>query len=119
MIFVYDVVPDLIYTRDREVFRFLESIILSDKKECTSAYPDREMPFCADTGFFEYIANAIQDFPIPSDNDGEAQITDYEKALEEVRLWFAGNPHISFEQIAIRHISLSTHARSACQEPTR
>ncbi len=90
--FVYDVVPDLVYTRDQQVFGFLESIIQSDEKNCTSADPDRGDAILCGYRVMEYMAYAIEDFPILTDADGEAQIADYEKALEEVRLWFAGNP---------------------------
>ena len=90
--FVYDVVPDLIYTRAPQVYDFLEQIIQSDDANCQSADPDRNTRILCGYRLLEYIAYTIVDFPIGIDEDQEAQIDDYEQALLDVRSWFAQNP---------------------------
>ncbi|MGB3466125.1 MAG: hypothetical protein WBA74_12685 [Cyclobacteriaceae bacterium] len=90
--FVYDIVPDLIYTRNMDVFEFLESIIQSDENNCRSANPDSNARILCGYRVLEYIAYAIEDFPVQVDEYNTAIIDDYETTLLNVRNWFTTNP---------------------------
>jgi hypothetical protein len=85
--FVYEVVPDLIYTRQPEIFEYLEQIILSNAQNCSSANPDAETNILCGYRVMEYLAPVIEDFPLPTDEYGELMVDDYPEALEELRNW--------------------------------
>lgn len=89
---VYEIVPDLIYTRNKEVFRFLEQLIMSDQANCLSADPDKDDKILCGYRVMEMMAYAVKDFPIETDPYGEADILDYQQALAEVRMWFGEHP---------------------------
>ncbi len=91
--FVYDIVPDLIYTRQLPVFEFIEGIIQSEELNCQSADPDSNAKILCGYRVLEYIAYAIEDFPVPVDQYGIAEIADYENTLLDVRIWFDNNPN--------------------------
>lgn len=94
--FVYEIVPDLIYTRNAEVFNFLEEIIMSNDADCMSANPNSDAKILCGYRVMEYLAYAIQDFPIATDQYHEAEISDYKQALTEVRNWFTQNTIYDF-----------------------
>lgn len=93
---IYDVAPDLIYTRQPEIFKYLEQIIFSDKTDCQSADPDSNAKILCGYRVMEYIAPAIQNYPLPVDEAGDLDVTDYEASLRQVREWFRQNPNYSF-----------------------
>jgi hypothetical protein len=88
---VYDIVPDIVYTRDRKLFDFLITIINSDQPGCNSANPDASQKILCAYRVMEYVTPAIVDFPIKVDTYGEPIIEDYENALILVREWFLTN----------------------------
>ena len=90
--FIYDIVPDLIYTRQLEIYKFLKTIIQSNEATCLSADPDSNQKILCGYRVMEYLAPVIVDFPIPLDEFGEPDIKDYRIALEEVREWFDMHP---------------------------
>lgn len=89
---IYDVVPDLVYTRQKEIFRYLEQIINSDKADCQSANPDSNQKILCGYRVMEYIAPAIINFPVEADDAGDLVTNDYAAALTTVRRWLAQNP---------------------------
>ena len=89
--FVYDFVPDLIYTRQPDIYQFLETIIMSDEKNCLSANPDSNAKILCGYRVMEYIGSTIENFPLPVDEFGELEVDDYEVALRQLRTWFATN----------------------------
>ena len=94
---VYDVVPDLIYTRQGIVFKFLEDIINSDQASCLSADPDSDDKILCGYRVMEYLAPVIEDFPVAVDEFGDVQVDDYEQALVDVRAWFTANPNYKID----------------------
>ncbi|MEQ8581018.1 MAG: hypothetical protein RIC30_07410 [Marinoscillum sp.] len=94
---VYDVVPGLVYTREPAIFEFLEQIIRQDEPLCQSADPDSSRKIRCGYRVLEYMAYAIEDFPIPTDEDGELELDDYEAGLQEVRAWFDSHETYSFK----------------------
>ena len=85
--------PDLIYTRNKEVFKFFEAIIFSDAADCSSPNPRirKNIPCAHDV--INAIAPLINGFPIKVDSDGEPIMTDGAKNLEVARAWLRANPH--------------------------
>lgn len=91
--FVYEVVPDLVYTRQPPIFKFLERIINSDEANCLSANPDSEVKILCGYRVMEYVASAIKSFPVQVDESGDLVVSNYKKALEDVRQWLKANPN--------------------------
>lgn len=89
---IYDIVPDLVYTRQMEIFKYLEQIINSDEPACQSADPDSNENILCGYRVMEYIAPAIESYPLPVDEFGYLEIDDYEAGLKEVRVWLMNNP---------------------------
>lgn len=90
--FVYDIVPDLIYTRRKSVYQYLENVMMSDVPNCSSVDPDSNANILCGYRVMESVAPTIVDFPILVDEYGELEVDDYEKALLDVRAWFQQNP---------------------------
>jgi hypothetical protein len=86
---VYDVVPDLVYTRQPEIFKYLETIINSNQENCQSADPDSNKKIICGYRVMEHIATAIENYPVPVDESGELVTNDYEASLNTVRAWLA------------------------------
>lgn len=89
--FVYDVVPDLVYTRQPAIYEYLEKIIQSNKANCLSADPDNSDQILCGYRVMEYLAPVIENYPLEVDEFGDLNIDDYEDALMRVRNWFAEN----------------------------
>lgn len=90
--FVYRMVPQLVYTRQKPIIDFLVEVIQSDELNCYSANPNSDGKILCGYRVMEYLAPIIVDFPIPLDEFGEPDIKDYLAALEEVRAWFDIHP---------------------------
>jgi hypothetical protein len=90
--FVYDVASDLVYTRQKEIFRFLEKVIQSDEKACDSPDPDSNLKMECGYRVMEAIAIAIEGFPYQIDESGSLETDSYKTALENIRQWFIQNP---------------------------
>ena len=90
--FVYSMVPQLVYTRQKPIIDFLVEVIQSDELNCYSANPNSDGKILCGYRVMEYLAPIIVDFPIPLDEFGEPDIKDYRAALEEVRAWFDKHP---------------------------
>ncbi|MBV6639649.1 MAG: hypothetical protein KI791_02975 [Cyclobacteriaceae bacterium] len=90
--FVYSMVPQLVYTRQKPIIDFLVEVIQSDELNCYSANPNSDGKILCGYRVMEYLTPVIVDFPIPLDEFGEPDIKDYRAALEEVREWFDMHP---------------------------
>jgi len=90
--FVYSMVPQLVYTRQKPIIDFLVEVIQSDELNCYSANPNSDGKILCGYRVMEYLAPIIVDFPIPLDEFGEPDIKDFRIALEEVREWFDMHP---------------------------
>jgi len=89
--FMYDVLPDLLYTRNREVFRFIESIVQSDAYQCEPADPDASQKILCAYRAMEYMAPYIDGFPLRIDQSGTIEEKDYPQALQKLRKWLTAN----------------------------
>ncbi|GAB3337206.1 hypothetical protein GCM10027429_21390 [Marivirga atlantica] len=93
--FIYDLSPLLVYTRNKEVFKFLEDIIFSEEANCNSANPNRSVDILCGYRLLEYMAPAIEGSPLTVDEYGELEVTNYEQALQDFRDWLLQNPNYS------------------------
>jgi len=95
---IYNLVPGLIYTRQKAVFDYLITILNSDEKNCNSSNPDNASKIVCGYRVMEFLAPVIKDFPlqtIPGVN--QIKTNNYDAALETARNWFkdkAGNYEI-------------------------
>lgn len=88
---VYDLVPDILYTRQKLLFDYLLGIIESDEKNCSSPNPDSDVKLICAYRVMEQMAPYIDKFPIEVDASGDLKVKDYDKALIEVRGWIMDN----------------------------
>ncbi len=87
---VYDIVPGLVYTRQPAIFRYLETLVMSDEPNCQSADPDNQQRIRCGYRVMEALAPTLTDFPVAVDAYGELLTDDYEQSLREVRAWLRG-----------------------------
>ena len=88
---VYEVFPDLVYTRRREAFNYLLETLYSDAKNCESADPERPSRIPCAYRVMEMLAPAIGSYPLKLSDSGDAVTSDYPAALTQVREWFQVN----------------------------
>jgi hypothetical protein len=89
--FVYDILPDLVYTRNSNVFKRIAVIMNSDEPLCSSGNPDSGRNIPCGYRILEQIAPVIKNFPVKTDKSGDLITTDYAGALREAREWFVKN----------------------------
>ena len=94
---VYELLPDLVYTRQKAAIDYLVTIVQSDEKNCQSADPEAEGSILCGYRVLELLAPVIQDFPLAVDASGDLAVSDYPKALEEAREWL--REHVDYELI--------------------
>ena len=88
---VYEVFPDLVYTRRREAFSYLLETLNSDAKNCESADPERPSRIPCAYRVMEMLAPAIGNYPLKLSDSGDVVTSDYPAALTQVREWFQVN----------------------------
>jgi hypothetical protein len=84
-------IPDLLYTRQRECYDEIVAILYSDSKDCRSANPYNEKSILCGYLVMEQLAPYIEDFPLETHGSGEIKMDDYDKALDKLRKWFKKN----------------------------
>lgn len=85
---VYEVFPDLIYTRQRFVFDYMIKALNSNEKNCESANPEISENIPCAYRIMELLAPVIKDFPLKVDASGDVIARNYPEALRETRDWF-------------------------------
>lgn len=85
---VYNILPDLIYTRQKKLLDYLIEILQSDEKNCFSANPESSEKIICGYRVMEYLAPVIEDYPIGINEWGDITEEDYSQALSIVRAWF-------------------------------
>jgi hypothetical protein len=88
---VYQVFPDLIYTRQQTLYAPIVKALHQKGEDCMSADPEREVPIPCGYRIMEQLAPVIDGFPLAVAPGGDLIAPDYAKALEEVRAWFETN----------------------------
>ena len=94
---VYELLPDLVYTRQKEAIDYLVTIVQSDKKNCEPADPDASENILCGYRVLELLAPVIQDFPLTVDASGDLAVSDYPKALQQARQWL--DEHADYQVI--------------------
>ncbi|MEZ4946410.1 MAG: HEAT repeat domain-containing protein [Cyclobacteriaceae bacterium] len=88
---VYEVFPDLIYTRQRQAIDYLIVELKNDEKKCTTADAEDETPITCAYRIMELLAPVIEKYPLEVDASGDIKTKDYKKSLATVRNWFEKN----------------------------
>jgi hypothetical protein len=86
---IYDVLPELLYTRSPQAVDFAVSILNSDQKACYPANPDATDKILCGYRIMEMLAPLIEDFPLQAGPSGDLLTEDYPKALKQCRSWLA------------------------------
>lgn len=90
------VVPDLVYTRQRESIDFCISILNGEEKFCHSLNPDISESIHCGYRIIEVLSPVIEGIPV-LDESLNLTNADYEKHLAKVRQWFASNPNFTIK----------------------
>jgi hypothetical protein len=85
----YELLPGLVYTRQRRMFEYLITVLNSDEKLCTSSNPDSDESILCGYRVMEYLAPVVGGYPLKQHPSGDIDTRDYHKALLSVREWFA------------------------------
>jgi hypothetical protein len=85
----YELLPGLIYTRQRRMFEYLVTVLNSDEKLCSSSNPDSDVSILCGYRVMEYFAPVIRGYPLKQLPSGDIDTKDYHKALLSARDWFA------------------------------
>ncbi|MFW6267528.1 MAG: hypothetical protein ACOC1E_00190 [Marinilabiliaceae bacterium] len=90
---VHHLVPDLVFIQYKPAIDYLLFAICRDQQNCSSPNPDSSARINCAYRLMEVVAPAIKGFPVQTDESGNLQTNDYERALERVRDWI--NEHSS------------------------
>lgn len=85
---VYNVFPDIIYTRQKSLFEYIIDVLQSNEENCFSANPESTEKIICGYRVMEYLAPVIENYPIEIDKWGDIIAEDYPEALQLVRKWF-------------------------------
>ncbi|MBL0739666.1 hypothetical protein [Chryseolinea lacunae] len=88
---VYELFPDLIYSRHPIAIAYMVDVLNSDAENCLSADAEREAPIPCGYRVMEQLAPIIEKYPLTLDESGDLKTKDYTTALQTVRAWFAKN----------------------------
>ncbi len=89
---VYELLPDLIYIRQKDATDYLVTIVQSDEKNCESADPEATENIRCGYRVLELLAPVIQDFPLAVGESGDLAVDDYPQALQQARQWLKQHP---------------------------
>jgi HEAT repeat protein len=92
---VYEVFPDLAYTRQREAINYIVEVMQQEAKNCMSADAEREEAIVCGYRIMEQLAPVVEGYPLALDKSGDIQTNDYVTALRTVRQWF--NAHVDYK----------------------
>jgi hypothetical protein len=90
---VYEVFPDLVYTRQREAVDYLIEALNSNEKNCEPANPEASGNIPCAYRVMEMLAPVLKDFPLQTDAAGDVTAKDYPKALQLAREWLKQHPN--------------------------
>ncbi len=89
---IYNVFPDLIFTRQCLAFDYLIEVLNSPASNCQSADIERPIPIPCGYRVMELLAPVVEDFPFQPGAAGDLETDDYPGALEQTRHWFSTHP---------------------------
>ncbi len=85
---IYELFPDLIYTRQPVAIQYLVEVLNNDEPLCESADAENAKPLACGYRIMELLAPVIKGFPLKVDGSGDLSVPDYKVALQQVRAWF-------------------------------
>lgn len=88
---VYEVFPDLVYTRQKQAIDYLIVELKNDDNKCYTADAEDETPITCAYRIMEMLAPVIDKYPLQVDESGDIKTKDYKKSLTTVRAWFDKN----------------------------
>ncbi len=88
---IFRIMPDLVYTRNKEIISILVSALYSDENQCLPGDPDESNTVLCAFRILEELAVLVEDFPITVHASGDLNITDYQEGLQIARAWFSNN----------------------------
>lgn len=88
---IYQVFPDVIYTRQPVAIDYMVEALYSESKDCLSADAEREISIPCGYRIMEQLAPIIEGFPFTLEDNGDLKTQSYAGALEAVRVWFRAN----------------------------
>jgi hypothetical protein len=88
---VYQIFPDLVYTRNKVAIDYLVEVLNSDTNKCASANAESTASIPCAYRVMEMLAPAIDGYPVKLHASGDIVSTDYAASLQEVRRFFAEN----------------------------
>ena len=88
---LYDIFPDVIYTRQRQLIDITINVLQEDENSCMSANPEKEVPIPCGYRIMEMLAPIIDGYPVRLGESGDIRADDYPEALRRVRLFFSRN----------------------------
>jgi hypothetical protein len=88
---VYEIFPDLVYTRSPQAIAYLVEALNSDVKNCESANGEREEKIPCAYRVMEMLAPVVEHYPLKLSESGDVESSDYPAALQTVRDWFKVN----------------------------
>ncbi len=89
---VYEALPDLVYTRQKDAIDYLVAIVQSNERNCESADPEATENIRCGYRVLELLAPVIQDFPLAVGESGDLAVDDYPQALQQARQWLEQHP---------------------------
>jgi HEAT repeat protein len=84
---VYEVFPDLVYTRTTQAINYLVEALNSNAKNCAAADAEREAKIPCAYRVMEMLAPVLEGYPLAVDESGDVVAGDYPAALATVREW--------------------------------
>ena len=88
---VINLLPDLVYTRQKAALDYCVELLFSDEKLCRTANPDLSASILCAYPIIELLAPVIVGFPIDIDPNIGIAADNYEEMLQTVRKWFEEN----------------------------
>jgi hypothetical protein len=85
---VYQLFPDLLFTRQRDLISIAIDALKKDERSCLSADAERQVPIPCGYRIMEMLAPIIDGYPLRLDESGDLAVSDYPAALDRVRNFF-------------------------------
>lgn len=84
---IQNILPDLLFTENRDVIDYLLDSILIDNLNCSSFNPDSSERVNCAFRLIEKVSPYVENFPVKVGESGDLEVSDYDEALSVVRQW--------------------------------
>lgn len=88
---VYEIVPSLVYVRQKQVFDLLLEAIVNDLETCSPADAEISGQISCSYRIIELVAPFIKNFPLEVDEFGEIIIDNYPESLKIAQQWIVAH----------------------------